>query len=125
MPFRPFFSSKELSTVGVRSIPVNLWDDYYDDGHVPKGEIQETHAYVETDVLSRELKEDVLRMLVDVMKKLNPSKKARFALKPRRDGVKEIAIQHLTHADRIALLRKLQKAKLAYEGARLSLYSES
>jgi hypothetical protein len=29
-------------------IVINFWDDFYDDGCVPEGEIQETHAYVES-----------------------------------------------------------------------------
>lgn len=28
-------------------IPVNIWDDYYEDGYIPEGKIQETYIYVE------------------------------------------------------------------------------
>jgi hypothetical protein len=30
-------------------IPINIWDDFYDDGFVPEGKIQETFIYVEED----------------------------------------------------------------------------
>lgn len=28
-------------------IPINIWDDFYDDGYVPEGEKLETYIYVE------------------------------------------------------------------------------
>jgi len=31
----------------IKSIPVNIWDDYYDDGFIPKGEKQKTYIYIE------------------------------------------------------------------------------
>ncbi len=32
------------------SIVINFWDDFYDDGHVPEGKVQETYAYVESPI---------------------------------------------------------------------------
>lgn len=29
------------------TIPINVWDDYWDDEHVPQGKIQSTWIYVE------------------------------------------------------------------------------
>lgn len=26
----------------IKKIPINIWDDYYEDGYVPKGKIQKT-----------------------------------------------------------------------------------
>lgn len=33
-----------------RPIVINFWDDFYDDGRVPEGKVQETYAYVESPI---------------------------------------------------------------------------
>ena len=34
------------------NICINIWDDFYEDGYVPEGEIQETYGYVEESTYS-------------------------------------------------------------------------
>ena len=35
----------------IAKISVNFWDDFYDDGHVPEGEVTNTVAYVEDETI--------------------------------------------------------------------------
>lgn len=49
-------------------IPVNIWDDFHEDGDVPDGEIQETYAYIEDTNIPLDIQEAVLSMLLTVMK---------------------------------------------------------
>ena len=37
----------ECKNQNLRNIPINIWDDFYDDGYVPEGEKLETYIYVE------------------------------------------------------------------------------
>ena len=124
----PEWSPKQAARE-LRLIPINIWDDYHDDGLIPKGEIQETHVYVESSILSIGLRNDVLREFIHVIKKLSPSKKTLFSFAESigrfRTGEFKIRIKHLTHADRIKLLRRLKKAKPKYMGVPLDIYSES
>ncbi len=124
IPPGPEWSPKHATHV-LRNIPINIWDDYHDDGFIPKGEVQEAHAYVESFLLSVELRNDVMREFLGVLKKLAPSKKTSFSLVERGEGELEIAIKHLTHADRMELLRRMKKGKPKYMGVPLDVYSES
>ena len=53
-------------------IHINLWDDYYDDGHVPSGEKQETHMYVEESKFPVEKEKAVLDIVLKYLKKNLP-----------------------------------------------------
>ncbi|MDQ2078537.1 hypothetical protein [Marinimicrobium sp. ABcell2] len=35
---------------------MNIWDDYYEDGSVPEDDVQETYAYVESDIVDTDSK---------------------------------------------------------------------
>lgn len=52
----------------IKSIPINIWDDYYDDGYVPEGEKQETYLYVEDSDLSLEFRKNCLDNLIQFIK---------------------------------------------------------
>jgi hypothetical protein len=103
----------------LKKIPVNIWDDYYDDGFIPKGKIQETHAYIEEyDILDDEAKEPIIKVLYDYIMTLN------------LEGVIieydcEIYFKHLTHQKREELLEKLEKSNLKYQNIPFEFYSES
>lgn len=45
-------------------IPINIWDDFYDDGHVPEGEKQETYIYVEDREIPHEKTKEYLEILM-------------------------------------------------------------
>ena len=47
------------------SISVNIWDDYYDDGYVPNGEIQSTYIYVEDEDMPLEERKECLEFLLN------------------------------------------------------------
>ena len=48
-------------------IPINIWDDFFDDGFVPIGETQETYAYIEDDT-PLETQKLYLNMFLQYMK---------------------------------------------------------
>lgn len=123
----------EIKEVGIKKIPINIWDDYYEDGYVPKGEKQETYAYVESNLLGNELIDDVLHFLMDEIEKFAiPKLKLKVSQEPVNlgpfmivDGVPRLFFTNITHAQREAMVKTLVKMKLQYEGAKLDIYSES
>jgi hypothetical protein len=53
------------------NIPINFWDDFYEDGYVPEGEIQETYAYVEEyELLSEDEHKNILEIVFNYLKEL-------------------------------------------------------
>ena len=55
-------------------IPINIWDDFYDDGYVPEGEKVETYIYVEDTDIPQEKRKEYLEVLLDyINKNLNTS----------------------------------------------------
>ena len=125
MSIRPIFSHALLKKSGLKRIPINIWDDYEDDGAIPPGKVQETWAYVESSLLSTELMDDVLRVFCETLNKKHRVRGVSFALRKRREGALEIAIKGLTHAERIKLVRNLKKERPTYQGVVLDVYSES
>lgn len=123
----------QMKEVGIKKIPINIWDDYCEDGYVPKGERQETYAYVESNLLGYDLIDDVLYFLMDEIKKLAIPK---LKLKVLHDSVQmgsfmimdnqpRLFMTNLTHTQREEMVKILGKMKLQYEGAKLDIYSES
>ncbi len=51
-----------------KHIPINIWDDFYDDGYVPKGEKQETYIYVEDTDIPQDKRKEYLEVLLDYIK---------------------------------------------------------
>lgn len=102
------------------AIPVNIWDDYYDDGYVPEGKFQFTHMYIEEyDVLSEEKKEGMMILVLEHLKTLDLT-----GVEIDEDGV-EIYFKHLTHERREKLVVELNNAKLTFNGIPYEFYSES
>lgn len=50
-------------------IPINIWDDFYDDGYVPDGEKLETYIYVENSDIPQEKRKECLEILLDYINK--------------------------------------------------------
>ena len=120
-------------------IHINLWDDYYDDGHVPEGEKQETHMYVEEAKFPLEKEKKVLYLVLDFVKK-NIAKSVEAELKlqivhEKYPNLKDsgmnfpdqwrIEFVGLTHEMREKLIEKLEKSGLKFEDQPLYFYSES
>ena len=49
--------------------PINIWDDYHEDGYVPDGKIQETYLYVEDSNMSLRNQLITLNLLLSYMEK--------------------------------------------------------
>lgn len=128
-------------------IPINIWDDYYEDGYVPKGKIQETYAYVEDYDISHELHEKYLNILFNyIQKNLTLNKvdiklefhdtKNDYDSKTVEKCIKEygekfffkrweIQFKNLTHKRLWKLVDELNEAKLSIDGISFDIYSES
>jgi hypothetical protein len=122
--------------------PINIWDDYYEEGYIPEGEIQETYIYVEDSDLSHELRHDILAYLLEYLQTqvALPGVNMRlFFYESRKKypnlvGTEnewilfdrwEIRVEHLTHERREDLVVELEKAALKYQEVALHIYSNS
>lgn len=123
-------------------ININIWDDYFEDGCVPGGEIQETYAYVESPDLDKADEKDCLEYLMlyianntllanDIkMSLVFYDARDRFA---HIDKVLPIFVltrwdlrfEGLTHVARNKLIADLQQNCLSYKGEPMKIYSES
>lgn len=99
-------------------IGFNIWDDYYDDGYVPEGEIQETYGYLEGWKGTQEDKEKVIKIIYDYLMILSLP-----GIKVSYDD--EIYFQYLTHERRETLVEELEKSNLEWKGTKITFYSES
>ncbi len=126
------------------SIPINIWDDYYEDGYVPKGEIQKTYIYVEDSDLSLDFRKECLEFLLDYIDKhiklkgvkmwieLYESRKKYPNLVGNPDAEKmffdrwEIKVENMTHRQREVLVEMLNETvDLTANGIPFNIYSES
>lgn len=103
-------------------IPVNIWDDYYDDESVPKGEKQETYAYVEEydGVFNESMKVEIIKYLHDYVSGLNLP-----GVELKIENGTDLAFINFTHKQREELVEKLNGSKLSYKGYPFLFYSES
>jgi hypothetical protein len=125
-----------------KRIPVNIWDDFYDDGFVPEGKFQETYMYVEDDNLSHEETKATLELILNFIQNNTLIKGVEFELKyhdskklyPKLVGTEhewclyerwELKLRHLTHKKLDQLLKKLEKSNLKLNGSEIYFYSES
>jgi len=123
-----------------KRIPVNIWDDFYEDGYVPVGKIQETYAYVEDydfnladsikylSCLMNWIKENItyldgVKMWMSFYdsKIKYPNTEAGFPHFCRQ----EIRFQYMTHKQLDRLVDDLNKANLTIDGLPFDIYSES
>lgn len=123
-------------------IPINIWDDYYEDGYVPEGEKQKTYIYVEDTDISLEKRKECLMMLYEYMTtKLDLNEvimnlffydsKVKYPtlIGPEYEDLHfqrwEIRIENLTHKRRFKLVEELNNAKLSIDEIPFVIYSES
>ncbi len=122
----------------IKRIYINIWDDYYDDGYVPKGEIQETYMYVEDFEISHHDEKNYLTKINDYIKnnlKLDDvlielffyESKTKYPVLADEYQFSrwELRFKHLTHERRELLLQELIDANLSYDGIPYYIYSES
>ncbi len=104
----------------MKNIPFNIWDDFYDDGHVPEGESQETHGYVEEyDELTEGQREEIATLIHAHILTLDMS-----GVEIEMCGDR-IEFTHLTHARLERLIAELQGSGLRWHGLPIDFYSES
>jgi hypothetical protein len=126
-------------TTLTKEVPINIWDDYYDDGHVPIGEKQETYIYVEDHSLDIEYTKKCLEMILDYILKNVKWKGVKFWMDlydsenvypnspyPEYHFKRwQINAENLTHELRESLLDVLEAQGFNVDGVPLNIYSES
>jgi hypothetical protein len=56
----------------LKYIPINIWDDFYEDGYLPEGEKLETFIYIEDSSISQEKEKQYLFVLIEyIIENLN------------------------------------------------------
>jgi len=131
-----------------KSIPINIWDDFYDDGYVPEGKILETYAYVEDYDLPEIYCKKVLDFLLEQINNFQLDgvktwieyydSKIKYPTMTKEKcellGIDydkihftrwEIRFENLTHKQLDNLIKYLDFANLKYNGVPLNIYSES
>jgi hypothetical protein len=122
-------------------VPINIWDDYYEDGYVPEGKIQKTYIYVENYEMSEDMCKHCLEILLQHIQKITSTdvktwieyydSKLKY---PNLIGTEhesmlftrwEIKMENLSHKDRHKLVDQLNDLQLTYEGVPIEIYSES
>ena len=118
-------------------ININIWDDYFGDGYVPAGKIQETYAYVECKI-SDDASKNVLELLKEQIAKLSTCTLElnyydSAKVYPNLVGTEyeyslykrwQLEIKNLTHKERENIVESL-KNKLQYQDTPIVVYSES
>lgn len=122
-------------------IPVNIWDDFYEDGYVPVGEVQSTYMYIETSNVTLEDKEQCLLLIKKYIEDNNILKNTKLSMVYFDSAIKypkvalempsmvfkrwELHLNPLTHKDLDHLLECLQKSGLKFNSIPMDFYSES
>jgi hypothetical protein len=125
----------------IEKILINIWDDFYDDSYVPKGEKQETYIYVEED-FPQEKKKEYLEYLLKYMNEKLSLKGVKIWMEhydskkkyPELIGTEhewclferwEIKVENLTHKRLEKLVDELNDANLMIDNLPFHIYSES
>lgn len=123
-------------------IPINIWDDFYGDGNVPKGEKLETYIYVTDNDIPQEKEKECLEILLDyINKNLNTNgiklwmelygSRKRY---PSLIGTEyermffdrwEIRLEGLTHKRLDEWMKVLKTVDIKVDGIPFHIYSES
>jgi hypothetical protein len=124
-------------------IPINIWDDFYDDGCVPDGEKSQTYIYVEDGKMSHEDRKKCLDILLEYIHKnlntdgikiwmeLYESRKKYPSLVGNPEAERmffdrwEIRLENITHERVHEWLSQLEDSKLSFNDMEMFFYSES
>lgn len=122
----------------LKIVPINIWDDYYEDGYIPEGEKQETFIYVEDNAIPQVKRKECLEKLLDYVNnnlKLEGIKLWMAFYNSRNEYPNsdsayhferwEIRANNLTHKRRELLVRELSESNLSIDGIPFKIYSES
>lgn len=106
-------------------IPINIWDDYYDDGHAPKGKRQETYMYIEDGGdRSKEQTHKILIFLHDIIKNFDFLHDVSVSIN-NKEKLFTIYFIDLTHIKRKQLLKELISLNLKFNNETFNFYSGS
>lgn len=126
-----------------KSIPVNIWDDYYSDGYVPEGEVQKTYAYVESRDFNENDCKNILRFVKEEIEKIaKPEWNLKLEIEfydsakvyPNLVGTEheyclykrwQLHLTNITHEALEDIVEQLEKKTLIYNHLPLDIYSES
>jgi hypothetical protein len=129
-------------------IDINFWDDFYEDGFVPEGEIQKTYAYVEEKNLAEDATKKCLENILGYIKYkigfcgLRQFDDVKFSIEyydsklkyPNLVGTEheymlftrwELRMVNITHKLLEEIMEMLEDSKLTLDGIPLNFYSES
>lgn len=115
-------------------IDVNIWDDFYDDGHVPENDIQETYAYIEAVhvgdlyvTLEKEDQKEIFLLIAKEIQKFSLNGFTMSLVLENRGGDKRwiLKFKNLTHKNLDIIAPKLVSLKLKFKDIPLNIYSES
>jgi hypothetical protein len=123
-------------------IPINIWDDFYDDGHVPEGKKLETYIYVEDSDIPQEKRKECLETLLDYINKNLNTNGIKLWMElyesrkkyPNLIGTEhecmffdrwEIKLEGLTHERLCEWMKVLENVDIKIDGIPFHIYSES
>lgn len=127
----------------LKNIPINIWDDFYDDGYVPEGEKSETYIYVEDSNIPQEKRKEYLEVFLDYINKnlntdgiklwmeLYESRKKYPNLVGNPEAEKmffdrwEIRLECITHERLDEWMPILKNVDIKVDGIPFRIYSES
>ncbi len=127
----------------LKYIPINIWDDFYDDGHVPEGEKLETYIYVENTDIPQEKRKEYLEVLLDYINKNLNTEGVKLWMEfyesikkyPNLVGIPgaemmffdrwEIRLEGLTHERLHEWMKILNNVDINVDGIPFNIYSES
>lgn len=117
-------------------IPINIWDDFWDDGYVPKNQTQSTYAYVESDDFTLEQEKKAMLLLCSIIKESKLLDESLYKIKIKtfqnewtNNGKPyeryEVIFKNITHEKLNKLMKILTSKKHTIDGIPIKFYSES
>jgi len=123
-------------------IPINIWDDFYDDGYVPEGEKLETYIYVDNSDIPQEKRKKYLEILIEYINKNLNTNGIKLWMKlyesrkryPNLIGTEhermffdrwEIKLEGLTHKRLHEWMKVLENVDIKVDDIAFHIYSES
>lgn len=108
----------------IKQIPINIWDDFYEDDFVPEGEKQETHIYVEDCDIPKVNQKEYLEVLLEYINKNLDTNGVILTIETVYEEW-QIKVEGLTHAKLYEWMEVLGSADIKVDGIPFSIYSES
>lgn len=123
-------------------IPINIWDDFYDDDYMPEGKKLETYIYVENTDIPQEKRKEYLEVLLNYINKNLNTNKIKLWMELYESRKKhqnligteyecmlferwEIKLEGLTHERLYEWMKVLKNVDIKVDGIPFHIYSES